>query len=274
VEKSALNVRLEKNTTRLGHAQNFSRALSLARGDFVFPSDQDDRWDDAKIERMLKQLDASPAVDVLICDARIADADLNLAGRTKLEKIRRAGMPEEEFFMGCCMAIRSSFLERVLPIPKGFPEHDLWLAEIARAMDRMEILETPLQDYRLHERNQSRHPANLLQRLGRLRYLRQRMRQSVTVSLQASLKQRAANAQRLLDWAYAEQGRVAGGRERIALDRFVERLNSQIDSIDMRRELLHKRRRNRIGDIVRLSKINGYRHFSGWKSAVRDLVRR
>lgn len=271
---SAIDVRIESNPQRLGYAQNFSRALSLARGDVVFPSDQDDRWDADKIERMLEALRLQPRTDVLICDARLADGNLNPAGRTKLEKIRRAGMPDETFFMGCCMAIRGQFLERTLPIPARYPEHDLWIATIARALGRLALLEEPLQDYRLHDHNQSRHPANLLQRLGRLRYLRQRIRQSVTASLQTSLKQRAANAQRLLDWAYAEQGRVAGARERTALDRFIDRLNDQIDSIDMRRELLQKRRRARLGPILRLSKRHGYRHFSGWKSAVRDLVRR
>jgi len=271
---SGLQVRLERNPTRLGHAPNFSRALSLVSGDVVFPSDQDDRWDSSKIERMLHVLGQQPETDVLICDARLADAELEPAGRTKLEKIRRAGMPEEAFFMGCCMAIRGEFLERVLPIPRGYPEHDLWIASIARALGRLAVLEEALQDYRLHDHNQSRHPANLLQRLGRVRYLKQRVRQSVTASLQASLKQRAANAQRLLDWAYAAQHRTASARERAALDRYIDELNHQIDSIDMRRELLDKRRRNRIGAILRLSKRNGYRHFSGWKSAIRDLVRR
>ena len=259
---------------QLGHAQNFSRALSLARGDVVFPCDQDDRWDSSKIERMLERLESSSSVDVLICDARITNAELKPAGRTKLEKIRRAGMPEEEFFMGCCMAIRGDFLERVLPIARDFPEHDLWIATIARALGRLEILEEALQDYRLHEHNKSRHPANLLRRLGRIRYFRQRVRQSDTSSLRASLKQRAANNQALLDWAYTTQNRVTGARERAALDRFIDRLNHHIDSIDTRRDLLLKRRRQRLGDVMRLSRRRGYRHFSGWKSAVRDLVRR
>jgi len=272
--KTGLQVRLEQNPERLGHAQNFSRALSLATGDVVFPSDQDDRWDERKIERMLQELEANPAVDVLIGDARLTDESLKPAGRTKLEKIRRAGMPEEEFFMGCCMAVRGAFLERILPVPKGFPEHDLWIAVIARALDRLRILEEPMQDYRLHDHNQSRHPANLLQRLGRWRYLRNRVRQSITSNLRASLKQRAANNQALLDWAYAAQSRSASARERAALDRFIDRLNHHIDSIDARRDLLQKRRRERLGDIVRLSRRKGYSHFSGWKSAIRDTVRR
>jgi len=37
-------VRLYKNENNLGYAQNFSKALGLCKGDFVFLSDQDDVW--------------------------------------------------------------------------------------------------------------------------------------------------------------------------------------------------------------------------------------
>lgn len=272
---SALEVRLERNTERLGYAQNFSRALSVVTGDVVFPCDQDDRWDTAKIERMLAVLDKRPGEDVLICDAHLADVWLRRTGRTKLEQIRRAGMPESAFFMGCCMAIRKTFLDRVLPIPEGFPDHDRWIALLARGLGKLRVIEEPLQDYRLHGNNQSRHPANIVQPLGRIAYLRHRAQTSTTARLQASLKQRVADNQMLLDWACAQQeAEHVGDAEAAALQDFIETLNHRIDSINARCDLQWNARRHRLGKILHLAGRGGYQHFSGWKSAFRDLIRR
>lgn len=272
--QSGMECSVYKNERRLGYAQNFSRTLSRTQGEIVFLSDQDDRWDADKIETMLAELERSPDAQVLACDARLVDGKLKPVGVTKLEQIRRSGMPAETFFMGCCMAVRRDFLQRILPIPPGFPEHDQWIATIARAFGVMKVIEKPLQDYRLHDHNQSRHPANLLQRLGRTRYLKQRVQSSTTPSLRASLKQRAINSQMLLDWAYAALEMPANEPQRERLQHFINTLNHQIDSIDQRRDLLTRRRRERLRDVLRLSSRKGYRHFSGWKSAVRDLVRR
>lgn len=148
-------VRFEVNPENLGFALNFSRALSLTTGDLVFLSDQDDLWMDHKIATMVDLADRLPGKVCFLNDASFADGDLVPLGTTKMEQIRKLGLPDTAFVMGCCVAVRRAYLDFILPVPPSILGHDVWIVTTSDALGLSERLPLPLQAYRRHRGNLS-----------------------------------------------------------------------------------------------------------------------
>lgn len=141
---------------RAGLIRNFENALSKARGDIVFLSDQDDVWLPQKVEVVLEALiDA----DLVVTDCRVVDGDLHVV----VPSFFRAHGSRPGFarnllrngYLGCCMAFRRSVLERALPFPPTLPMHDWWIGLVAERSVRVCFLDTPLTLYRRHDANAS-----------------------------------------------------------------------------------------------------------------------
>lgn len=154
-ETAPFKVLLHENGLTLGYGQNFARALTLSRGDIVFPCDQDDVWMPDKIEIMAQALDAKPNTAVMLCDTLLCDRSLKPNGETKIGRIRANGLPESAHVMGCCCALRRTYLDLALPLPLGVRSHDNWLVQMADELGLAERLNVPLQYYRLHGNNTS-----------------------------------------------------------------------------------------------------------------------
>lgn len=263
---------LEVNSERLGYARNFSKALQACDGDVVFLSDQDDIWQPEKIEQVLQVLTQRTNIQVLLHDAEMADESGQGTGLTKLGQIHAAGMPESAFFMGSCMATRASYLDAVLPIPVEYPEHDHWLAEIARALGMLYVLEEPLQRYRRHGSNQSLHPANRTTPLGRLGWLQHRIRRSLRSDFVAGLEQQAAKCQSLLRWSQASSAMSLAAEVPEKLAAMQANLNRRLTGLHNRLERLRLPRHRRWGSVIKAWREGEYHLHSGVKSALRDLV--
>lgn len=65
--------KLRINEERKGYPQNFYYAMSLARGEVVFLSDQDDLWVENKISKMLSVIESNSNVNVLCCGFKLVD---------------------------------------------------------------------------------------------------------------------------------------------------------------------------------------------------------
>ena len=70
IEKNGLGDRwkLIENEKNLGYANNFHKAMSLANGEYIFFSDQDDIWYLNKLEDMCRVMDENPKVQLLCTD--------------------------------------------------------------------------------------------------------------------------------------------------------------------------------------------------------------
>ena len=66
-----------------GVIANFEFAISKARGDYIFLSDQDDVWLDGKINTVLKEF--CNGSDLVLHNAFITDGELNKTGETAFE---------------------------------------------------------------------------------------------------------------------------------------------------------------------------------------------
>jgi len=162
-------VTLKTNSLPLGYARNFAQAMSACSGDLIFLSDQDDVWFDNKIKTMLEHARAKQNTMCFMNDALLTDANLNPSKVSKMEQIRAAGLTETAFVMGCCVTVRRSCLDLVLPLPNTLNSHDNWLVGLADHLELIYRTNEVLQYYRRHGSNVSNFYVNESRKINRAR---------------------------------------------------------------------------------------------------------
>jgi glycosyltransferase involved in cell wall biosynthesis len=159
-------VRLYKNSTTLGYAANFDRAISLCDGTLIALSDQDDIWYPHKLQRQ-----ASILLNNFDIGGVFSDGDLLYAAtkhrRTlwksigfrpqKQRRMMNGAATEvllhENVVTGMTLIFRSSLRNTLLPIPKGWI-HDAWLAWMLSLHSQLYPCPDRLVGYRVHESQQ------------------------------------------------------------------------------------------------------------------------
>jgi glycosyltransferase involved in cell wall biosynthesis len=159
------------NCKNLGAAASFARAISLAKGEYIFLADQDDIWRADKVAMTRSVFETTNSL-VTVSDARIVDADrssmlgsmfsLRQSGPGFWRNLYRNG------FVGCCMAIRSDTRAFLLPFPLKVGLHDEWIGLCASIAGQVSFIEQQLVDYRRHGSNvtQLKHGSLLLLFVG------------------------------------------------------------------------------------------------------------
>ena len=156
-KKNGLNFSV--NSHRLGVAQNFAKAISLCKGDYIALADQDDIWLKEKIEMLLREIDGfslifSDATLIDENDSVIAESLKEYSGTSiPLGKDMFKHLVYHNFVTGCTSLFKRELLEKAFPIPCGEVYHDWWLAQIASKMDGIKYLAPPLTLYRQHSAN-------------------------------------------------------------------------------------------------------------------------
>lgn len=151
-------LRIEVNATRLGPIKNFEKALSLARGELIFFSDQDDIWERDKIEVMAGY---GGGVDFLYSDATVIDEheqQLCASEIVDYHDVRAmTGNNYWYFINNNCVSGHNAMVSRrlveyLLPFPE-FVMYDQWLALVAALQARVEFVDRQLCRHRIHSRN-------------------------------------------------------------------------------------------------------------------------
>lgn len=260
-------VKIVQNERNLGFVQNFGKALSLCSGDVVFLSDQDDWWFPEKIKTQVEYLDENPSCMVAICDQEICDGDLKRSGRTKLGNIRGSAHHDSSFNTGCCMVLRRQFLRLVLPIPDGEPAHDTWIGRLSTALQVRAIVERPLQLYRRHDNNASHWIMSRTSKVSTLDVLRLHGFRSAHDGWRREIFQIKSVIDRLKLTASAEPELA----EFFSIA--IEQQDARADNIRRRIAITTRPRIIRWPFVLAAWLTGGYHQFTGWKSAVKDLVR-
>ncbi|WP_316786223.1 glycosyltransferase family 2 protein [Pedobacter frigiditerrae] len=134
--------------------KNFENAIKQASGDYIFLSDQDDKWLDGKVQFMMEQLQK---YDIVVSDAYIGDADLNVVRDSYFEwRNSKTGVLKNFYknsYLGCCMAFKSTILEKILPFPANIPMHDLWIGMMGELHYKTIFIPEKLMIYRRHGGN-------------------------------------------------------------------------------------------------------------------------
>lgn len=141
-----------------GFVKNFENALSFARGDYIFLSDQDDIWMPNKVSIAMKYL---KKYDFIVSDCITIDENENVISSSRIKDYNiRTGfwrLMLKTRYLGCCMAFNRKILNCVLPFPSNsyLLEHDLWIAAVAECYFKTSLIEEPLIKYRRHGGNVS-----------------------------------------------------------------------------------------------------------------------
>lgn len=252
---------------RLGYVQNFSAALSAATGDIVFLCDQDDAWHPDKIAAMHERFATDPDLTFLHSDARLVDAsgkDLGYALFDALELTdhERESVRSGDAFItylrrnlatGAASAFRRSLLDIALPLPPDWV-HDAWLATLAAAVGKVDIIDDALVDYRQHGGNQ-------------IGMARRTPKQRVTDMFRPRNDTIRSDAARLDALAERLEGRCAD-------DACIEATRSMRDHLRARLAIGAQPAWRRVGGVLREWSSGRYGLFgTGARSAVRDLLR-
>lgn len=162
-----IEAHLRRTGVNVGYVENFSATMGTATGDVVLLCDQDDVWRRDKIKVMAGRFERDPRLLLLHSDARLVDAAGADMGCTLFETLQltraeidsiHAGrafevLARRSCVTGATMAFRRELVELALPVGEGWI-HDEWLAVIAAAVGKVDVIEQPLIDYRQHGGNQ------------------------------------------------------------------------------------------------------------------------
>jgi glycosyltransferase involved in cell wall biosynthesis len=254
---------------RLGPAANLERLLVRATGNVVFPCDQDDIWDSAKIEVLARTLDRFPDSGAAICNSSLIDgegrplegslferAGLDTAVCEVLASGSSAAMVEiarRNPVASHALAIRRSALALVLPFGSDW-QADWWIALVLSAVTGIAIVADCLVEYRLHDLNT----------VG--------LRETLPFAERVS-HERVRHFLSRADLLDAAVARVGSLRPGVPNPDDKENLEAQIAHLRTRGSLPTVRVR-RVATVLREARRGGYRRFSnGWRSALGDVVR-
>lgn len=150
-------VRILKNNTFRSSTYNFENALSHARGEIIFLSDQDDEWVEGWVRTASRELETA---DLVVCDAFMIDAygESSSVPEAIFDGERRRGVFRNfcrNRYAGCCCAFRRRVLKIALPFPRNLPWHDWWIGLIADSCFTTRFLSDKMIRYRRHGGNAS-----------------------------------------------------------------------------------------------------------------------
>jgi glycosyltransferase involved in cell wall biosynthesis len=144
------NIRTYFNEVNLGLNKNFERAISLCQGEYIAISDQDDIWNNDKIEKLVKNIGSDW---VLFSNSETINFEDKSNGKLlindfKLQDNYRSILLEN-FVTGHTCLLHRDILEYILPVPEqGF--YDWWIGYVALYHHKLAYLNEVLTRYRVH----------------------------------------------------------------------------------------------------------------------------
>lgn len=156
----------------LGYIGNFAALLNEASGEWIFLSDQDDRWHEDKVETMLEAAKEVPDARLIASsfefmnqNGEVYHLPLNEGWSNQnlipwavenpqgLNPVTKEQMLLHNYFQGCAMMIRKELGEDYDRRHDFNLPHDWFLALLASVHGNLYYLDKPLFDYRIHQQN-------------------------------------------------------------------------------------------------------------------------
>ena len=163
VRKNPRLFNIIKNSSTLGYAKNFEKALRLATGEIIFLSDQDDIWKPDKTEVMKSVFAKDHSVMAAAHNIQILENGREKTGsfwnREGFKKnysnveILKYVVLKGNVFPGMTLAIRSDFKKKLLPFKHFSPLiiHDYEIVIQSCKENSFRMVDVPLSCYRLHD---------------------------------------------------------------------------------------------------------------------------
>jgi len=149
---------------------NFENALKYAEGDVVVLADQDDVWDDNKLQVIRENFEnKSSEILLQMYNGKCIDEFENTIEEDLFAYLHvREGFMRniiKNSFIGCNIAFTKNLLDVSLPFPKNLPMHDMWLGCTAYLYGNVEFIDIKVFNYRVHKNNYSMKNNSLWQKL-------------------------------------------------------------------------------------------------------------
>ncbi|NKG29777.1 glycosyltransferase [Erwinia rhapontici] len=142
-----------------GVGENFKQLLKHCNSDYVFIADQDDHWQEDKIERLLSFIKRCDQDQPFIAYApgRVVDSELNPTGELTDYRLK-IGKVQDMYLMnggvqGCAMVINKHLYKLALKTNFHWHMHDQVLSLYAACFGKIYFCESPLFLYRQHDNN-------------------------------------------------------------------------------------------------------------------------
>lgn len=157
-------IRIIQNDRQLGHVKTFARAISEARGKYIFLADQDDIWPPGRVNLMRTALDKDDCQVVAGNFKILSNKDTAPQRKQRILLATQSNHTLSNLlgillgrrpYYGCAMAFDRSLKKMLLPIPEHVESHDLWIAMIGNTLKKISHLEEEVLIKREHERNLS-----------------------------------------------------------------------------------------------------------------------
>ena len=149
----------------LGPAENFAHALTVATGELIALSDQDDIWESTKLAVLRSHFQKHPDALLVHTNARLIDS-AGREGKTLMATLRLTAAERKaltsgrglqallrrNLVTGATVMLSRTLLETALPLPAGWV-HDEWWGLIAALQDGLIYEDQSLVRYRQHAGN-------------------------------------------------------------------------------------------------------------------------
>lgn len=164
------------NDTQKGWKKNFMDGINLANSEVVFLSDQDDIWENTKLEEMIEVFNNHPEVNVLVSNFKIVNSEGKLKKEDQKDdfSLQKIAYSTKAFYVqkpGCTMAFRKNYFNCIKDFWYEGLAHDALLWRLSSLDDSLYILNRMLISYRHHESNASRQSTTIEQKKNYLQFL-------------------------------------------------------------------------------------------------------
>ena len=194
------------NTENKGYIKNFLDGAQLATGNVIFFSDQDDIWDNKKIEIMLNVFIEKNALAVYCLSDTIDEngkkrknsiEKINrIRGKFEIDKVSLCKKLKYSRSPGLCLAFKKNILNEVYNMSMKYNlPHDLPVGTVSAIKDGYYVVNKVLVHHRVHNNNVSKPDVKLqssffnIQREIDSRKLKQREFKAINESYRGNLKE-------------------------------------------------------------------------------------
>lgn len=137
-----------------GVTSNFENAIKNTKNEIIFLSDQDDIWKPEKVETIKSYFLKNPDIQMIMSDITVVDDQMN----TMIESFytyrgSRAGVMKniiKNSYIGCAMSFKKELKDKIMPIPRNVPMHDMWIGLVADMNKAALLIPEKLIYYRRH----------------------------------------------------------------------------------------------------------------------------
>ena len=161
------SISIIENDINLRSTKNFEKAISLCTGDYIFLSDQDDLWNNLKVEKTIAVFNENPTAEGVFSNASLIDENNNIfTDKTIWDSVfffENELIKPIDFFdiiakngnvvTGATLCIKKSVKEFIFPFTEDVL-HDEKIATLLALRETLFYSTENLISYRLHDKQQ------------------------------------------------------------------------------------------------------------------------